>query len=228
MDERACGLALRLYPLTETSLIIHWLTSESGRLTTVAKGARRPSSPFRGKLDLFYLADFTFTRNRRSDLHTLREIGLIETHSALRKELGYLQQAAYCAALIELTTEKETPLPGIFELLTGLLQHLQSQPPQPQSIFAFELKLLKELGLKPDLANSKLNAGTKQMMVALAASDWPSLARLKPSGAQVTELRQFLHGFLIYHLGKIPKGRSAALDSLEPVGSRKPAKPLSF
>src|SRR5258706_432091 len=53
MDERAQGIALRVYPLTETSLIIRWLTREIGRISTVAKGARRAKSPFRGKLDLF-------------------------------------------------------------------------------------------------------------------------------------------------------------------------------
>ena len=48
VHERATGIVLRTYPLTETSLIIHWLTAELGRLATVAKGARRPKSPFRG------------------------------------------------------------------------------------------------------------------------------------------------------------------------------------
>src|SRR5213594_2368024 len=66
MDERATGLVLRVYPLTESSLIIHWLTQGQGRIATVAKGARRPKSPLRGKLDLFYLAEFLFARSRRS------------------------------------------------------------------------------------------------------------------------------------------------------------------
>ena len=83
MIETATGLVLRTRPLTETSLIVHWLTPGLGRLATVAKGARRPKSPFRGKLDLFYLADFSFSRSRRSELHTLREVSLRETHSAL-------------------------------------------------------------------------------------------------------------------------------------------------
>src|SRR6266699_975462 len=98
MVETASGLILRTRPLTETSLIIHWLTPQFGRLGTVAKGARRPKSPFRGKLDLFYLADFSFSRSPRSELHNLREVSLRETHSSLRRELALLQQAAYCAA----------------------------------------------------------------------------------------------------------------------------------
>ena len=207
MAENTRGLILRTRPLTETSLIVHWLTPELGRIATVAKGARRTHSPFRGKLDLLYLADFSFSRSRRSELHTLREAVLRETHSALREELAYLQQASYCAALIEQTTETETPLPAIFKLMRGLLDHLPNQSPQPQTIFAFELKLLNELGLKPELAKSKLTPGAKQIVNALLASDWPAVSRLKLSEAQAAELRQFLHGFLIFHLGRIPKGR---------------------
>jgi len=230
MYERTRGVVLRLYPLTETSLIVHWLTPGFGRLTTVAKGARRPKSPFGGKLDLFYAADFSFSRSRRSELHTLCEVSLKETHSALRRELGYLRQASYCAALLEQTTERETPLPAIFDLMGGLLNYLPSTPPAPQTIFAFELKLLGELGLNPEAGGWRLeggsvgasgcgsvgawrlSAGSRQIARALAGGDWKGIALLKPSAAQTTELGQFLHGFLIFHLGKIPGGRGAALE----------------
>jgi len=255
MIEAAAGLVLRTRPLTETSLIIHWLTPALGRLATVAKGARRANSPFRGKLDLFYLADFSFSRSRRSELHTLREVSLRQTHSGLREDLALLQQACYCAALVEQATEMETPLAGVFELMIGLIGQILGGPLQaPRSdrggplssslsplegervpkagegavhgpdvrqravearqattIFAFELKLLTNLGLKPDLDKSRLNAGTKQLVKALTEQDWPVVARLKPTAAQATELGRFLHGFLIYHLGRIPKGREAAL-----------------
>jgi DNA repair protein RecO (recombination protein O) len=211
MIESATGIVLRTRPLTETSLIIHWLTPEFGRIATAAKGARRPKSPFLGKLDLFYEADFSFSRSRRSDLHTLCEVGLRETHAALRQELGHLQQAGYCAALIEQTTETETPLAAVYELLRAFLVVLPKKPPQPQNIFAFELKLLQELGLKPDLAKSRVTPGAKQILAKLATLDWPALSRLKASAPQSREIQQFLHGFLIYHLGKIPKNRNAAL-----------------
>jgi len=211
MIESAAGLVLRTRPLTETSLIIQWLTPSLGRLATVAKGARRPKSPFRGKLDLFYLADFSFSRSRRSELHTLREVSLRETHRGLREDLGRLQQAAYCTALVEQATEAETPLPHVFDLMLGLLQHLTAHPPQPQTVFAFELKLLTELGLKPDLDKSRLNPGTKRLVQALGENDWPVVARLRATTAQEAELGQFLHGFLVYHLGRVVKGRAAAL-----------------
>jgi DNA repair protein RecO (recombination protein O) len=211
MIESATGLILRTRPLTETSLIVHWLTPDFGRIATVAKGARRLKSPFLGKLDLFYLADISFSRSRCSDLHTLREVSLRETHSALRQDICRLRQAAYAASFVEQATETETPLPAVFELMREFLACLCRQKSALQIVFAFELKLLHELGLKPDLGKTKLTSGAKQIVRALARADWPACSRLKPTPAQAGELRQFLHGFLIFHLERLPKGRGAAL-----------------
>ncbi len=207
MIQTATGIILRTRPLTETSLIVNWLTTEHGRISTVAKGARRPKSPFAGKLDLFYEAEFSFTRSQRSELHALRELSLKETHAPLRQEMGWLQQASYATALIEQATERDTPLPGIHELLHGLLEHLPKHPPQPRTIYAFELKLLDELGLRPELEETKLTAATSALVTQLTEQSWSELAALTATATQAKELRQFLHGFLIYHLGKIPKGR---------------------
>jgi len=211
MTESAHGLILRTRPLTETSLIVHWLTPELGRLATVAKGARRPQSPFAGKLDLFYAADFSFNRSRRSELHLLREVSLRQTHGAIREDLVKLQHAAYAAGLIELATETETPLPEIFELVRGFLNQLCAQPPSPQAIFALELKLLRELGLAPNPDELSLTPGAKKIVQTLLAEDWRTSARLKLSGPQTGEVGQFLNGFLVFHLGRLPRGRSAAL-----------------
>jgi hypothetical protein len=95
--------------------------------------------------------------------------------------------------------------------MRGFLAALPTRPPQPRNIYAFELKLLEELGLQPDASESRLRAETRTLMETLLRSDWPQIAELKASAAQVTELRQFLHGFLIFHLGKIPKGRADAI-----------------
>ncbi len=211
MEERAIGLILRTRPLTETSLIVQWLTPELGRIATVAKGARRPKSPFRGKLDLFYECEFTFARSRRSDLHNLREVRLRDTHSELRKELGWIEQASYATALIEQTTETETPLPGFYQLMESFLTQLAVHAPQPQSVFAFELKLLGELGLQPDLATSPLTPGAREVLKKLVSLNWAEIPSLRPSLVQTREIQTYLQDFLLEHLGRVPASRNGAL-----------------
>ena len=214
MDERTTGIIVRTRPLTETSLIVHWLTPDFGRLSTVAKGARRPKSPFLGKLDLFYLAELSFHQSRSSDLHTLREVSVRDYHHGLRGELGYLQQASYFAQILEQTTEPDTPLPTLYQLFRQLLAALPQSAPQALTVYAFEMKLLIELGLTPDLNESPLTPGACQVLESVANAEWPVISRIRISRAQSGELDQFLRAFLIYHFGKITSARSLAVSAM--------------
>lgn len=216
MDERAHGVILRVRPLTESSLIVHWLTPEFGRLATVVKGARRPKSSFLGKLDLLISADLSFQRSRRSELHTLREVMVTDRRTEVATQLQALRVAAYAVHCIEQATETDTPIPDVYELFVALLRYLGSRPPSTRAVYAFELKLLACLGLEPDPAATGMPVGSAQLARELLDTDWMDLAGLTAQATDVRALRQFLHGFLIFHLGKLPKGRE---DALHPVSS---------
>jgi DNA repair protein RecO (recombination protein O) len=209
--EGATGIILRARPLSETSLIVHWLTEELGRVDVVAKGARRPKSPFRGQLDLFYLAQFSFQRSRRSELHLLREVKLLRSHPDLRRELSHLRQASYCANLIEQTTPLEAPAGHLFAQFAQLLQELPRHPAAAPAVLAFEMKLLKEVGLMPKLAQETLTAGARRILEELVERDWRRVFQLRPSAGQLAEMGEFLRRFLVFHLDKVPGGRDAAL-----------------
>jgi len=209
--ERTQGLVLRTRLLTETSLIVHWITPDLGRVATVAKGARRPKSSFRGQLDLFYLADLSFARSRRSDLHTLREVTLRGTHLHLRDDYARLRQAAYGALLVEQMTETETPLPGPYALIVELVGCLDADAARPQYLLAFELKLLADAGQGPDLAGSRLSSEARALAGELVAGDLCAAGRLRPPPRALAELRQFLHGFLIDQFDRLPRGRLEAI-----------------
>lgn len=213
MIESGAGIILRTLPLTETSLIVHWLSPTFGRIAIAAKGARRAKSPFAGKLDLFYEADISFSRSRSGDLHSLREVNLRQTNAALRLDMDKLRQAAYAASFIVQSTESETPLPDVFDLFRRFLESLGTHEPSPQLVPAFEIKMLVELGLEPDWKETKLEPGTKKVVEAMLGRDFNSLLSVKPTDRQLTELRQFLHGFIIFHLGKISRGRQRLIQS---------------
>ncbi|HEX3628623.1 MAG TPA: DNA repair protein RecO [Verrucomicrobiae bacterium] len=207
MIESGAGIILRTLPLTETSLIVHWLSPAFGRIATAAKGARRAKSPFAGKLDLFYEADISLSRSRSSDLHNLREVNLRQTNTALRLDVEKLRQAAYAAGFIVRATEAETPLPEIYELFQQFLESLCGHETAPQLVPAFEIKMLAELGLEPDWTETRLEPGTRKIVEAIRQRDFVSILSVKPTDKQIVELRQFLHGFIVFHLGKISRGR---------------------
>lgn len=211
--ETGSGIILRARPLKDTSLIVHWLSAEHGRLSTVALAARRPKSPFFGKLDLLFEADFSFKRNTRSELHGLREVVISSTHAPLRTDFLRLSQAAYAVSFVELMTELDTPIPEIHELFVGFIRFLESDVPRPRNVFAFELKLLTTLGLEPMLDDRPASDGMRELGEALIASDWKELQSLTATAAVARELQRFLHGFIVFHCGKLPHGRAEALDT---------------
>ena len=108
--ETTDAILLRKIKLTESSLIITWFSEALGKMKTVAKGARRPKSPFSGRLDLFFAAEINFSRSRKSELHILREVVVRDSREGLRLQYERTQMAAYFVELLELTTEFEHPV----------------------------------------------------------------------------------------------------------------------
>jgi len=210
------GIIVRTVPYTESSLIVHWITHDSGRLATIAKGARRPKSSFRGRLDLFYLCDLRIRLSRRSTLHTLREASVCRPHTELRQDLNRLTRASYAAGLIERIAESDTPIPELYDLLEDYLADLCILDRSAPSVLLFECKLLATLGLMPSPGNTALAPGTQRIVEQILLRDWGNLTCLSLSTSQETELHHWLNILLTNQLGYPPKHRSAALESDQP------------
>src|SRR6202046_3681524 len=117
------GYVIGKMPFGNTSFIVRALTHPGGRLTFMAKGATRPKSPFAGMIDLFYLADFLYAPSRSGEMHTVREVKLVEAHLGLRRSYANLIAAQYFAALIETITETGAPVPDDYALFAKALTY---------------------------------------------------------------------------------------------------------
>jgi DNA repair protein RecO len=213
MDNTTQGIILRTHPFSETSLIVRWLTTNHGRIATLARGALRPKSAFRGRLDLHYLARFTFDRSRHGTLHTLKEVDLLETFDNLRHHYAALEQAAYVTLLIEKITETDTPLPGLFGLLEDFLRNLCTPFPSQLHIATMELRLLDWSGQAPDLSTSGLSPGACSLCRQLLEAPPPLLRQLKPTAGQAREIHRFLQSSLESQFDVSPTWRTTLLRS---------------
>jgi DNA repair protein RecO (recombination protein O) len=82
------GIILRKTPFSETSLILKVYTRESGLITLMAKGAKRPKSKFSGLLDFFTLNQFIYPEHSRSEIHTLIDAGFLRDFPNLKTDPG--------------------------------------------------------------------------------------------------------------------------------------------
>ena len=155
----ATGTITRLTKLTESSLIVHWLTEEAGLIKTVAKGARRPKSTYAGQLDLFHRAEFLWSPARSGELHRLGEVTVHGHREGLRGSYGQTLMATYFCQLIERVTEPGVPVPEFYFLLEKALDYL-SESAHLRVMQRFEKRvalLLGVLGEGGDAASALLS-----------------------------------------------------------------------
>src|SRR5207302_2964061 len=145
--ESTAAILLRKRKFSDTSLIVSWCTESFGCIQTMAKGARRPKSPFTGKLDLFFEAEISVVRSRKSDLHTLTEVMLKNPFAGIRSKYLRTQSAAYFVELIEICTERDHREPELFALLHRAFGYLDANDPTPRAVSHFETELARIAGV---------------------------------------------------------------------------------
>jgi DNA repair protein RecO (recombination protein O) len=146
-DEPA--FVLHRYDWSESSLILELLTRHHGRIAVVAKGAKRPSSSFRPVLLPLQPLHVAFGGD--AEIRTLRSaewLGgqVMPTGEALLS--GY-----YLNELLLRLLARDDPHPALFDLYAATVRVLAAQEAltlQP-ALRAFELLLLREIGLLPAL-----------------------------------------------------------------------------
>lgn len=220
-SERATGLVLRTHAVTDSSLLVHWLTAHAGRIKTVAKGARRPKSPFLGRLELFQVDELSFRRARSGELHLLDEAVAVETFPCLRTDYTALCQAAYAGAFVEQMTETDTPLDEVYQLMIDWLRRVSLGPARPRMVYAFELRLLDLLGLGADSTGTSLSPEAAALAETLSRGSWEEVDQLKPARDAAAGLRRFLQRFIEDHCQRAPFGRAEALGESAPKKARR-------
>ena len=145
--ETTVAILLRKRKFSDTSLIVSWCTELLGCIQTVAKGARRPKSPFAGKLDLFFEAEISIVRSRKSDLHTLTEVVLKNPFPGIRSNYLRTQTAAYFVELIEICTERDHRETELFMLLRRAFGYLDVNDPTQRAVSHFETELARIAGV---------------------------------------------------------------------------------
>lgn len=154
--EKSEGIIIRLTKLTDTSLIVHWCTREQGLIKTVAKGGRRSKGPLAGKLDLFFEAELNWVRSRKSELHTLSEVAVMDYRENLRRRYKDTLAASYFVDLLAHVAEPDHPVPDLYDLLTRGLGYLAEHGADQRGILHFEHELARLSGVAHDRSSAAI------------------------------------------------------------------------
>jgi len=230
------SFVLHRYDWSESSLILDLFTREQGRIAVAAKGAKRPHSQLRSVLLPFQRVQVTLARGRMlaedaapPEVQTLRAADWGGGAAMLTG--AALFSGFHCNELLMKLVARHDPHPQLFDAYAQTLPALASREDAAvqAALRAFELVLLKEVGVLPDLSLVTLtqrHIGEQERLTLLpeagvaavrpgdtslpgrvliglqAALAHGSLAALRQACAPaLPELKAVLRTLLHYHLG---------------------------
>ena len=152
--EKTEGIVLRVIDFSETSCIVTLMTRDFGKITAMAKGARRPKSPFEAALDVLALCRIVFL-HKTSAMSLLTEAKLDRRFRSSATNLKRLYAGYYVVELLNSLTDEGDSNPELFELAVKTIYLIDSdQIPDAQlneQLLDFELNALDLLGHLPML-----------------------------------------------------------------------------
>lgn len=142
------AIVIRTRDFDEADKILVMLTREEGKISAVAKGARRPRGRYAAAAQIFTQVKAALFHGRNLD--TLSQIEIIESFRHLREDLVRMAYGSYiCELMDEMLREKQRSESAYLLLLTTLhLLNAAEIDPEPTRR-AYELKLFSILGFRP-------------------------------------------------------------------------------
>ncbi len=147
------ALVLHSRDLGESDLLLSLYCRQAGRITAIAKGARRSKRRFVNKLEIFSYLSIDFTIKPARSIAFLHEAELHTSFPALRtRYVAYLAASVIQELLLSGIKEGESDR-QLFRLSLWALHNLEQKENRKQIITFFFLRYLDLLGYRPELGS---------------------------------------------------------------------------
>lgn len=155
------GIVLRAVKYKENDLILTIFTRKLGKISAIAKGARRTKSLLLSSCQVFAYSNFTL--KKQGNMYKVTQSEIIKSFYEISYDLDVFSHATYIVQLINYNMEDEVTNNRMFILLAQTL-YLYSKE-EIDKVFikdAFELKFLDYIGFRP-IVNRCSNCGDKNL-----------------------------------------------------------------
>ena len=147
------ALVVRMVDFGESDRIVHLLTPTSGRLSAIAKGARRSKRRFPGTLDLFNLLFVQVERPRRSAMKRLEHARLQRQFDGLRTDPRRFALGCWLLEWVGRLAPEDGAggdVAGLFQFAVEALEAIEREAPDGRLRTLLQLRALAAVGLRPE------------------------------------------------------------------------------
>ncbi len=146
------AILLKRVDFGDDDLILTVLSPTCGKISLMAKSAKKSRKRFCGALDLFSVSQLVYTIGK-GRLPILQEASVQNPFSQIRAHFEKTAYACYFAEIVNNWMEPDTAQPRIFELLVEVLDRLdRSDLPDDLLSIAFQMALMIVSGFSPNFS----------------------------------------------------------------------------
>ena len=155
------GIVLKAIRYKENDVILTLFTRKLGKVTAIAKGAKRNKSSLLSSAQLFSYANYTLKKN--ANMYTINQADTIKSFYDISYDIESFSYATYITKLVENSTCENQTNNRLFILLAQTL-YLYTQKNTDKKFItrAFELKFLDYIGFRP-VVNRCSSCGNKSI-----------------------------------------------------------------
>jgi DNA repair protein RecO (recombination protein O) len=146
------AIVLRKTDFGDYDLIITFFTLKEGKITAIAKSAKKSTKRFGGILEIFSALDVVYGTGRRKGLPVLQEAVLTHPFPSIRSSMLKTAYASYWAELINDWMEDGQVEIRLYHLFNYVLKELDAgRAPEGVLSILFQMRFMKMFGFEPNL-----------------------------------------------------------------------------
>jgi DNA repair protein RecO (recombination protein O) len=146
------ALLLRRVDYGDSDLVLTLFTQSLGRISALARSARRSRKRFGGVLEPLHTLSMRLDETAGASLFTLKEARLVVVRNFLASDLARMEAAGRALAWVRKTAPVHTPEPDAWRVLSALLDELDRPETSARlALGAAGLRLLSGFGWGLDL-----------------------------------------------------------------------------
>lgn len=156
------GIILRTMDYGEGNKIITIFTPEIGKVSVMARGAKKLKSRHAAATQLFTHAEFILYK-QQGQMGTLNQAEIVDAHQSLREDLFQSAYSSYLAEMVDRMLGDEEGSSYLFEQLSASLRAIEEGKDMQIIVHIFEMKMFEFTGYLPNVINCVSCASDTQL-----------------------------------------------------------------
>ncbi|MAJ45078.1 MAG: DNA repair protein RecO [Candidatus Marinimicrobia bacterium] len=150
MVQESSGIILKSIPFSESSIISRVFTPDFGKISLIARGAKKSKSGSSAMLEPMNIVEFQMNFNESKDLQVMRDISIQHNLSTIRTNIKKMATGLVIVEILDKTSHQLDPSPILYRLVKSSISQLNSLDVSEKTLYIFFLiQFSKYSGFNP-------------------------------------------------------------------------------